>query len=96
MKTKLLFILALVGCSTTSVKSLDSKLITKFQVGDCTYLVEPATGKGNTKDLMKVDSITETHYTYRWWIYWTNSWALDTNTKTHNKYESMAKKRNCP
>ena|ERR1043165_5206049 len=71
---------------------------TKYKAGQCFYLIDHATGKGNPKDILMIDSITPTKYIYRWWIYWTNNWAMETNEGIgeFNLFESMTKEIPCP
>lgn len=71
---------------------------TKWKIGQCLYLVDHLTGKGNPKDILKVDNITETKYIYRWWIYLTNSWSIDTSDGIgeFKLFESMTRESECP
>ncbi len=107
---KLILLLLLTGCAETQVvlplqeaveQSTETDIaipVTKYRVGQCLYLIDHVTGKGNSKDILIVDNITKTKYIYRWWIYWTNSWALDTNDGIgeFKLFERMTKDIKCP
>lgn len=87
-----------VSCVTTTKienKKTTNIPVTKYKVGECTYLVDPETGKGNRGDIMKIDSVTKTDYYYRWWVY-QGGWALETNIRSHSRYEAMTKPSKCP
>lgn len=71
---------------------------TKYHVGQCFYLIDHETGKGDTRDILRIDNITIDKYIYRWWIPWTNSWALDTSDGIgkFELFERMVKDSTCP
>lgn len=72
--------------------------VTKYHVGQCFYLVDHLTGEGDPRDILKIDSITQMEYIYRWWIYLTHSWAIDTNKGIgrFDLFESMTRDSVCP
>ncbi len=104
----LILALFLTGCTPTMVDDLNVEEIskpikTKYKVGECTYLVEPSTGKGSKKNAMRVEEVTSTSYVYRWWVPKLNSnppedeWAIGTNIGTHDYFERITKRLDkCP
>jgi len=84
----LLLLSCLISCATSSYTL-------KFKIGECGYLVDPASGRGNKDDLVRVDSISKTHYNYRWMTY-QGEWAVGVDNKTHKKFERLFKPIACP
>jgi hypothetical protein len=100
----LILTLLLTGCATqpnllptepvVTHKSIPDTL---YRVGQCLYLVDPENHfKGNKKDAMRIEEITPTHYTYRWWVY-SGEWAVGVNSMEYHKLERLPKPlEKCP
>ena len=110
MRQALILLYLLTGCATEPVvlpvrdslevsASIDIEIPdTKYKVGECFSVFDPESGKGDKRDILIIDDITQTKYIYRWWIYWTNSWARETNSGIgeFSLFERMTKEAECP
>ena len=66
----IIFIL-LLGCSTIPKQN-------KYDVGDCVIIYDHEVGHVvDPNVIVKVEEISETHYTYRWWLPRARVWGKD-------------------
>lgn len=107
---RLILLYLLTGCTTPEVvlpardslevsASIDLEVPdTKYKIGQCLSVFDHENGKGDKRDILIIDDITKTKYIYRWWIYWTNSWARETNEGIgeFSLFERMTKEAECP
>ena len=105
----LILLYLLTGCATTE-RIVDSQPEakkppvthlnipkTKYRVGQCFNVVDYVDGRGDKRDIIKIDSITETSYIYRWRVN-KKEWAIDTNQGIgkFELFEKMVKEIKCP
>lgn len=89
----LLLIPILFSCATTTAAKTPTT--PTFKVGECGYLVDPATGRGKKDDVVKVEKSTFSGYVYRWMTY-QGEWAVGTDHKTTKQFERLFRKIKCP
>lgn len=102
MKVLLLTLLLFsTSCHSHDIFTLDEEIVSSnlaYKVNDCVYLIDPANGRGDKRDAMKVIRIDSTHYWYQWYVYTGGLGGDVLNTiGEFSKFERMTRKLDrCP